>query len=209
MKKITILFFCIAVLLCSLCFAEKNEKWIVLTTIQYPTEALKKLAIQPGWRIVVVADKKTPSDWLLANCDFLSVERQQELGYEILQYLPWNHYCRKNIGYLYAIENGAKRIYETDDDNLLLSEIAWPKTKGLREVDSEHGVVNVYAYFGQPTLWPRGFPLEKIAISSQFNEQKALTAPLIGVVQGLVDKDPDVDAIYRLTQEREVYCLCA
>jgi hypothetical protein len=33
-----------------------------------------------------------------------------------------------------------------------------------------------------------------------------LTHPVsIGVVQGLVDKSPDVDAIYRLTQDKEIY----
>ncbi len=30
---------------------------------------------------------------------------------------------RKNLGYLWAIEHGADEVYETDDDNLLLSDI--------------------------------------------------------------------------------------
>lgn len=31
------------------------EKWVVITTISYPMEAVKKLAAMPGWRLVVVA----------------------------------------------------------------------------------------------------------------------------------------------------------
>ena len=35
--------------------------------------------------------------------------------------LPWNHFGRKNIGYLYAILHGATMIWDFDDDNMLLS----------------------------------------------------------------------------------------
>ena len=93
--------------------AVAGEKWIVVTTINYPTPQLRKLAEIPGWHLVVVGDKKTPEDWHLENCEYLSPSRQLELGYELAKALPWNHYARKNIGYLYAIERGAKIIYDT------------------------------------------------------------------------------------------------
>ena len=51
------------------------------------------------------------------NCVFLSVEKQKTLGYRIHDLIPYKSYARKNIGYLYAIQHGAKVIYETDDDN--------------------------------------------------------------------------------------------
>jgi hypothetical protein len=35
----------------------KNDKWVVVTTINYPTDAIEALASIPGWRVVVVADK--------------------------------------------------------------------------------------------------------------------------------------------------------
>ncbi|MBX9703355.1 MAG: hypothetical protein K2X39_04300, partial [Silvanigrellaceae bacterium] len=59
----------------------KSDKWIVVTTINYPTAALKKLAKLPDWRLVVVGDKKTPKDWHLDNCVFLDVEMQAKLPY--------------------------------------------------------------------------------------------------------------------------------
>ena len=42
---------------------QKHDKWIVVTTIQSPTEPIKKLSQMPGWRMVVVGDSKTPKDW--------------------------------------------------------------------------------------------------------------------------------------------------
>jgi hypothetical protein len=182
-----------------------NDKWIVVTTIQYPTEELKKLAALPDWHLVVVADKKTPADWHLDNCEFLSVERQLELEYETIQLLPWNHYCRKNIGYLYAIEHGAEIIYETDDDNDLMDGVYFlPEECALLEIDGSGPVINAFAYFGQPTVWPRGYPLDRIAESVSLSEGP-IAQRRIGVQQGLIDKDPDVDAIFRLTRESEVY----
>ena len=92
-----------------------ENKWVIVTTINYPTRALEKLASLPDWHVVVVGDKKTPTDWDLEHCDFLSVEKQKSLGYRITNILPFNHYCRKTIGYLYAIQHGATIIYDTDD----------------------------------------------------------------------------------------------
>ena len=37
--------------------------------------------------------------------------------FTIANLLPKNHYTRKNLGYLYAIKNGADAIIDTDDDN--------------------------------------------------------------------------------------------
>ena len=42
---------------------EIHDKWIVLTTVNLPTEDVKKLAGIEGWKVVVVGDTKTPADW--------------------------------------------------------------------------------------------------------------------------------------------------
>lgn len=42
---------------------ETHDKWIVITTINPPTEDVKKLAKIPGWKVVVVGDTKSPPDW--------------------------------------------------------------------------------------------------------------------------------------------------
>lgn len=184
---------------------EHLDKWIVVTTINYPSHSLKKLATLKDWHLVVVGDRKTPKDWQLENCEFLSIEKQQTLDYEIIKFLPENHYCRKNIGYLYAIANGAKVIYETDDDNELIDDIFAFSDDELVEVNvKDQNSFNVFSYFGQPTVWPRGLPLNQIANSNDY-QVKNISRQQCGVIQGLINKDPDVDAIFRLTQYRDVY----
>src|SRR5579885_1799997 len=176
------------------------DKWIVVTSIQHPTKQLKKLANIQGWRLLVVGDKKTPSDWHLENCEYLSPEKQLSLGYKLTPLLPWNHYCRKNIGYLYAIEHGATIIYDTDDDNEPLNDLEpLAEISILPILTSLHDCVNIYAYFEKTKLWPRGYPLDNLKNSSQFHLDKANQVH-IGIEQGIVNGDPDVDAIFRLTQ---------
>ena len=178
------------------------ENFIIVTTIQYPTPQLCKLAQMEGWRLVVVGDQKTPKDWHLDNCDYLSPDRQLELGYQLATLLPWNHYSRKNIGYLYAIANGAKIIYETDDDNENLKELA-PSQGLLPLIDAPDPCINIYSYFGHPEIWPRGFPLEKI-LPAQSLRTTMPSIYQIGVEQGVINGHSDVDAIFRLTQDRPI-----
>ena len=42
----------------------KHDKWIVVTTIQHPTEAVKALNYLKGWKLIVVGDRKTPKNWM-------------------------------------------------------------------------------------------------------------------------------------------------
>jgi len=180
------------------------NKFIVITSINYPTEALRKFSTIPDWQVVLVADLKTPQDWQLENVKVLSVEEQKSLPFKILKYLPWNHYARKNVGYLYAMMQGAELIYETDDDNIPYK--AWhefhPIQLQAKTYTSPIHFFNAYSYFCQANIWPRGFPLT--AIRSTAKEQitnEFVSAP---IQQGLADLDPDVDAIYRLTIGEEV-----
>jgi hypothetical protein len=178
----------------------QDNKWIVVTTINHPTAAIRKLASQKDWHIVIVGDKKTPKDWNLDNCVFLDVEHQNSLGFRITNLLPYNHYSRKNIGYLYAIKQGATIIYDTDDDNMPSQDDIFylPQRALMHEYSTQNMVVNPYVFFDQPTMWPRGYPLDKIKEKQPelFNEKEVDA----WIQQGLVDNDPDVDAIYRLTR---------
>ncbi|KAF1752612.1 hypothetical protein GCK72_019167 [Caenorhabditis remanei] len=96
---------------------KKGNKWIVVTSVNHPTEDVKRLSSFRDWNLVVVADTKTPIDWELEDVHFLSVEYQKTLPFSLVSSLPYKSYTRKNIGYLYAISQGAEWIYDTDDDN--------------------------------------------------------------------------------------------
>lgn len=182
---------------------DMHDKWIVLTTINAPTTDVKKLAGIDGWKVVVVGDTKTPADWSHPNCVFLSVAKQKSLGYRIHELLPYKSYARKNIGYLYAIQHGAKIIYETDDDNSPTSgQITFFQSElgDFNVYKTESIVVNPYEHFGQSTIWPRGYPLEHIADPPSHKFVKCQGVDT-SIQQGVVNGDPDVDAVFRLTRK--------
>eukprot|EP01114_Cavostelium_apophysatum_P002245 TRINITY_DN11979_c0_g2_i1.p2 TRINITY_DN11979_c0_g2~~TRINITY_DN11979_c0_g2_i1.p2 ORF type:complete len:403 (-),score=92.39 TRINITY_DN11979_c0_g2_i1:1387-2595(-) len=188
---------------------EKNDKWIVITSINYPTKAIQVFAAQPGWKVVVVGDTKTPEDWSYPNCTFLSVTKQKQLGYRIIEHLPFRSYARKNIGYLYAVQHGAKIIYESDDDNIPsngLKMIAEQASVVSYVPEEDRHAVNVYAHFGKPEVWPRGYPLRAIQPGKATEPAKSKPGKkFVPIQQGLANYDPDVDAIYRLTQPLKIY----
>lgn len=178
-----------------------NKKgWIVVTTINPPTTAIKYISelCRNGWSAVVVGDTKTPDDWRMENIIYLSVERQQEIFKKYASIIPYRHYCRKNLGYLFAISQGAEFILETDDDNIPYLSFGQDISRLVtgRCVDAQGGWVNVYKYFTDSHIWPRGLPLDEIYSTGEIkNEIERSHSP---VQQFLADNDPDVDAIYRL-----------
>lgn len=182
------------------------KKTIVITSIFQPTEAVHKFAKMQGYKLVVVGDKKTPADWYSENVDYLSIEQQFSIGSHLHKVLPYNHYCRKMMGYLYAIADGADVIIDTDDDNIPKDNWVFPEFEGsFSFVPGDKGFVNVYQLYTDATIWPRGLPLDMI--KTKFNLQEGLTTKVskVGMWQGLADEDPDVDAIYRLTSDTPCY----
>ncbi len=178
---------------------KEQQTWIVITTINPPTNAIlafAEIANQRGWHLLVVGDTKTPADWNCENVEYLSIEKQHELYGTFSTMIPVKHYCRKNIGYLHAIKNGADIIIDTDDDNLpydFFGKGITPNIKG--EVVGGARWANIYSYYTDRLIWPRGLSLEYIHEKGKVGgivERKAL------IQQFLADSDPDVDAIYRL-----------
>ncbi len=179
------------------------KKYIIITSIFPPNEAIIQYAEMEGWDLVVVGDRKTPDNWQYENVTYLSPKDQVDYGYAIAEVLPWNHYCRKMIGYLYAMEQGAEIIIDTDDDNIPKPKWGFPVFDGpFRQFPKLSGFVNIYKYFTDMTIWPRGFPLQYLNGNAHANELP-LTDNItrIGIWQGLADGNPDVDAIYRLTND--------
>jgi hypothetical protein len=178
------------------------DRAVVITSIFDPGEAIRRFAALPDWQLVVVADRKTPPDWQQAGTRFLSVDHQRRMPFRIVDALPWNHYARKMIGYLWAAREGAQLIAESDDDNLPEKGWAFPAfTDTFEEIPANRGFVNIYSLFSDQVIWPRGLPLERIRDRTAILQPGELVRrPCeIGVWQALADDDPDVDAIYRLT----------
>lgn len=185
-----------------------SKTFIIITSIFKPTEAIHKFAALSNYELVVVGDKKSPADWQCDNVTFLSVDEQERQGLEICKRLPYNHYGRKLVGYLYAIRNGAEIIIDTDDDNIPYDNWMFPPFEGKFQATPQNtGFINMYKFFTQHHVWPRGFPLDLILKEGFENTNGLLTEAdtTVGIWQGLADSDPDVDAIYRLIDNTEIY----
>jgi hypothetical protein len=110
------------------------------------------------------------------------------------------------IGYLEAIRLGADCIVDTDDDNIPKENWSFPCTEGVFETVPENGgFINVYRAFSDLPIWPRGLPLERIQHADARPGNGERKRAKIGIWQGLADGDPDVDAIYRLTNNTPCY----
>jgi hypothetical protein len=183
-------------------------KYIVITTIFSPTEAVMKFSEMDDYLLVVVGDKKTPPEWKCKNATYISIDKQLKLEYKLAKELPFNHYCRKMIGYLYAISNGADLIIDTDDDNLPKQNWSFPPFEGnFNILPDNQGFINIYALYSNQFVWPRGLPLELINKSFDLiKELKSYEDDInVGIWQGLADKSPDMDAIYRLIDDKECF----
>jgi len=191
----------------------KCSRWGVVTTIFDPTEAITRVADMPSWCLVIVADTKTPSNYMqqlqevynadrvarykaadrvvdpvsagdLDNIFFFSVEKQKEweqidgpLG-SFVRSTPWTHFCRKNIGYLFAVLHGAGFVFDFDDDHFIKVDADGNPMEILpnAEVKDKMKLYNVSVIMqGQNVLnhhpimgasvdesWARGFPIELI-----------------------------------------------
>ncbi len=178
---------------------------VVVTTINPPSEAIARFAALPGWRLVVVGDRKTPEVWEFPGVDFIPLAQQERSDYRIARELPRDHYCRKMFGYLEAVAGGAQVIVDSDDDNLIKSGWGFPVFDGaFCTTAADLGFVNMYSWFGGTGIWPRGFPLRRIRDPRATIDPAAseVRPARVGVWQALADGDPDVDAIYHLTDGR-------
>ncbi|KAL3939578.1 MAG: hypothetical protein SGBAC_005725 [Bacillariaceae sp.] len=216
-------------------FRDKCTKWGVVTTIFNATEAISRVSNLPEWCLVVVADTKTPVDFMeqlkalggsTGSTFFFSVKSQKEweklegsIG-GFVRLMPWRHFGRKNLGYLFAILHGAEYFFDFDDDNFIkLDETTGepveilPSTTTLDNVTV--AVLGPTAFNHHPMMkpsipapsWARGFPLEDIQDEATeghaaFEQSMPFVSKSssIGVIQFLADGNPDVDANHRLTR---------
>jgi hypothetical protein len=175
---------------------------LVVTSIAAPNKALQALARgcqEKACQFIVIGDQASPPDFDLPGCQFFSLEDQYRLPFKLARLSPIRHYARKNLGYLIALRQGANVIIESDDDNLPSPDF-WSDRVRRQSVKSvsQAGWINVYRYFTDANIWPRGLPLDKIQTVVPPFESLAQAEIDCPIQQGLADENPDVDAVYRL-----------
>ena len=197
-------------------------RWNVVTTIFAPSAAVKRAALMPGWCTVIVADTKTPKDYMETAglggdaIHFLAMKDQERWAettgakavVDFVSSTPYSHFARKNIGYLYALHHGAEHIFDFDDDNILKEDVVLlaneTHLENARVVVLGPNVFNHHPLMGAtvPNSWPRGFPLDRIQNPSHWGiddyaiESKPMKSS--AVMQIMADHDPDIDAVHRL-----------
>jgi len=188
---------------------------LIITSIAPPNavmEAFAKGCRENDIEFFVIGDAKSPKQFFIEGCKFVSIEEQKRLPFKLAKLLPENHYSKKNIGYL--LSKDKEVIIETDDDNIP-KENFWKREDDLPLAPQleQQGWVNIYMFFydftfGEKIIWPRGLPMEKIydfiiALNESVQKGASLTKPInyesIKIIQSLADGNPDVDAVYRLT----------
>ena len=150
-------------------------------------------------RIIIIGDTKSPSDFNLPGASFFNIDDQHGSGLSFAHACPTGHYARKNIGYLLAARDGVELIQETDDDNLPVGGFFDPVERMVTTpIARQAGWVNIYRYFSDAMLWPRGLPLDQIYAQLPAFESLPTEQVVCPIRQGLANGNPDVDAIYRL-----------
>ena len=184
-----------------------NRIALIITSINKPNKVIDKyleLTNNQQIKYIIIGDKKSPK--YNKKYPFYNLKTQKKFNFKLYDGLPLNSYSRKNLGYLIAMKSNAKIIIETDDDN-------YPKNNFFKNLEEKKNInevsgdkwINVLKIFnkGNKTIWPRGYPLKLINKNTKFKiKKKIVFSP---IQQRMCDGNPDVDAIYRLTNKAQNY----
>ena len=176
------------------------KKFIVCTSINKPTLAVKKFDLMKDWNLVIVGDKKTPKNYKLKNGVYLSPKKQEKIDKKLSDLIGWNCIQRRNFGILYAWKNGADIVAVVDDDNIPY------KNWGKNLLINNKTKVNFYktnalafdpiSVTNHKNLWHRGFPIQILDKRNNIKKQKKIIKP--DIQADFWNGDPDIDAICRM-----------
>lgn len=170
---------------------------VVLTSIYEPTvitDKIVKVCSKLGYDIFFVYDKTTPEIWKTYNLNHIPF-----LG----DYLT-NSYALKNLGYIEAIKKGYDRIIDLDDDGYPIDKFGNPTYGSSSSYAYSYkgflNVLNLINHSPNKFIWSRGMPLEDIKNINP-NIKLISSTDTVKIWQGLIDGNPDVDAIFRMTTD--------
>jgi hypothetical protein len=181
------------------------KKFIVTTTINSPTEATRRFAEMNGWTLVVVGDKKTPHlEYKELDCVYLSPDIQESISKELSDSIGWNSIQRRNMGFLFAYQQGADIIATVDDDNIPYSDWGIDCYVNRETVcdfwEPEEEYFDPLSVTNTPNIWHRGYPIELLQKRNRVEYKGKINRKVL-IQADLWDGDPDIDAMARLTQK--------
>jgi hypothetical protein len=183
------------------------RKFIVTTTINKPTTALKKFSQMKGWKLIVVGDLKTPHQLFKESFfNYLHPSKQNKLYPRLSRILGWNTVQRRNIGFLHAYHSGADLVATVDDDNIPNKD--WGKKIFVNSkvivsaYNSKNNFFDPLYNTEYKNLWHRGYPIQLLSTRSAHKFSKKKFECLVQA--DLWNGDPDVDAICRISMKPKV-----
>lgn len=181
------------------------KKVIVTTTINPPTEAIRRFDRMEEWELVVIGDLKTPPGYALDRGFYMTPEMQEEYDQELSDAIGWNCIQRRNFGLLVAYDRGADIIAVIDDDNIPYKE--WGNDIMIgKAVKVFYYSVSIQAFdpigaTNENHLWHRGYPLQLLSLRDY---SRCETREIVPDVQAdFWNGDPDIDAICRMEHAPE------
>ena len=180
------------------------NKFIVTTTINKPTKALKLFSKLKDWKLIVVLDKKTP-EFNLKNGIILKTRDQEKISKKLSDLIGWNCIQRRNFGFLKALEMEADIIAVIDDDNIPYS--FWSENTDLlgKKIEIKKHFTNNYFdplfVTNYPHLWHRGFPVQLLKERKIIKTKKVYDN--FDIKADFWNGDPDIDAICRMEHKPE------
>lgn len=199
------------------------NKYIVTTTINPPTKAIIQFCKRKDWKLIVVGDLKTPHEAYrqlkkkYPNVLCLSPDEQGKMYRKLSTSIGWKTVERRNIGFVYAYNEGADIIASIDDDNIPYA--AWGTNLYVGNVISvgcyepKNGIFDPLSITKDNYLWHRGYPIELLQTKNNVKYKGKIKRKVL-VQADLWNGDPDIDAIARLTYRpmvryseiKEPYC---
>jgi hypothetical protein len=178
---------------------------IVTTTINRPTEAIRRFEAMPDWDLVVVGDRKTPPDYRLDRGLYLSPEAQERYDPALSDAIGWNCIQRRNFGLLWAHDLKADVVAVVDDDNIPYD--GWGRDLMLgRRVEANYYETDLPVFdpvgaTNAKHLWHRGFPLQLVPRRDYRRVRRLAFEP--DVQADFWNGDPDIDAVCRMIHAPE------
>lgn len=185
------------------------KKVIISTTINPPTEAIKRFDAMPGWELVVIGDKKTPTDYKLRRGRYVTPEEQEALFPELSRLIGWNCIQRRNIGFLIAHSMNADIVATVDDDNIPMpgwgENLMVGKVVSAIEWDSSLPAIDPIFCSGVHHLWHRGFPLPLVSQRMAKTSACGMGEIIADVQADYWNGDPDIDAFCRMEHAPDIH----
>lgn len=184
---------------------------IATTTIRNPILLRQFREMDDSVLFVVAGDTKTPHGELeklaheLGNMYYIHPQVHDKLGYSCAAHIPNACIQKRNLAILEAVRQGADIIYVWDDDNqgndghfsiiqaFLSDAFAFPCWRNTASPWLNPG------HFADQPYIARGFPL--LLRHAETDYQCTLQRAPIGIMQGLVLGDPDIDAVERIAKQ--------